>query len=103
MKRGTWNYFIAVAVALFSPAASFVRVYAQTSAVPQISSINPTTIRAGGPDFVLTVEGANFTEGSYVNWNGEPLRTTFINTTQLTATVPSAFISLATDANISVV
>jgi hypothetical protein len=42
---------------------------------------------AGGSGFTLTVNGANFTPSSLVLWNGSVRATTFVNSTQLTATV----------------
>src|SRR5438309_7833883 len=57
---------------------------------PTISSISPTCTGAGGPQFTLTVNGPNndFIQGDTVYWDGNPLVTTFVNSKQLTATVP---------------
>jgi hypothetical protein len=74
------------------------------SAVPTISSLNPTCATAGSPTgFTLTVNGTNFVSGSTVNWNGSPLTTTFVSATQVTATVPASLIATAGTASVTVV
>lgn len=58
--------------------------------VPFISQpLVPTATVPGGPAFTLTVNGAGFVSGSVVKWNGTALATTFVNSDQLTATVPA--------------
>ena len=50
-----------------------------TPSVPFISSVTPTKATAGGPAFMLTVNGSNFSTGSMpavVKWNGQALMTT---------------------------
>src|SRR4030095_3288063 len=42
---------------------------------------------AGGPDFTLTVNGANFVSGARVRLNGANQTTTFVSSTQLTARI----------------
>lgn len=63
--------------------------------VPVTTSISPNTAIAGGTAFTLTVNGSNFVNGSVVKWNGALLNTTFINPTQLTATVTATDIAAA--------
>ncbi len=53
----------------------------------------PPALAPGGPAFVLTVNGTGFVAGSVVNWNGTALTTTFVNSDQLKAAVPSANIA----------
>ncbi len=52
--------------------------------IPTLSSINPTSVNTG--TLSLTVTGTNFLSGSQVLLAGAPLSTTFISSTQLTAT-----------------
>src|SRR5207249_11769611 len=59
------------------------------SAMPSITSLSPTCANAGDSQFTLTVNGTNFVSTSIVNWNGSALATTFVSSTQLTATVPA--------------
>ncbi len=68
-----------------------------------ISILDPSTIPAGSPAFVLTVDGTNLTSGSIVRWNTTSLATTYINATQLTAIVPSNLLITPGSVNIVVV
>jgi len=70
--------------------------------VPVATSLNPTSVAAGGGQFTLTVTGSNFVNGATVNWNGSPLVTTFGGATSLTATVPGGNVASAGAANITV-
>jgi Galactose oxidase, central domain len=54
---------------------------------PSIISISPSNAVAGGPPFTLTINGANFASGAVVTWNGSKRSTTFVSSTQLTATI----------------
>lgn len=58
--------------------------------VPVLTSISPTTAVGGGPTFTLTVNGSNFVSGSVVKWGGAARTTTFVSSTQLTASIPSS-------------
>src|SRR5207248_2949734 len=58
--------------------------------VPTTTSISPASTTAGSAQFTLTVNGTNFVSTSTVYWNGSPLTTTFVSSTQLTAIVPAA-------------
>ena len=71
--------------------------------VPTTTSISPTCSTAGSADFTLTVNGTNFVSTSTVNWNGAPLATSFVSSTQLTATVPASLVATAGTASITVV
>ena len=64
-----------------------------TNSGSTISSIAPNTAPAGGPGFTLTVNGGGFQPGAAVYWKGAPLPTTFVNTTQLTATVAASLVA----------
>ncbi|MCC7435273.1 MAG: hypothetical protein IT363_11350 [Methanoregulaceae archaeon] len=67
----------------------------QTTA-PTITSINPSSATAGGAGFTLTVNGTNFVNGtSVVRWNGSNRTTAFVNSGQLTATIPASDIATA--------
>jgi hypothetical protein len=77
---------------------------AQSNPVPFVNQpLVPMTAAPGGPSFTLTVNGAGFVSGATVNWNGAALATTFINKSQLTATVPAADIANAGTASVTVV
>jgi hypothetical protein len=78
-------------------------VLAQTNPVPFVNQpLVPMSVAPGGPGFTLTVNGTGFVSGSVVNWNGTPLTTTFVSSSQLTATIPAANITTANTASITV-
>jgi hypothetical protein len=72
------------------------------TAAAAITSISPTSAIAGGPAFTLTVNGSGFQSGAAVQWNGNPLTTTFVNASRITASVPANLISNAGTAQITV-
>jgi hypothetical protein len=55
-----------------------------------ITSLSPTSVTEGGGTFTLTVNGTNFIDSSVVQWKGTNLTTTYVNSTELTASVPAA-------------
>jgi uncharacterized protein (TIGR03437 family) len=55
--------------------------------VPSITSATPNLIDAGGPYFLITVNGSRFVSGAVVKWTGTPLNTTFVSSTQLKAAI----------------
>ena len=74
---------------------------------PQITSLSPDQAVAGGAEFTLTVNGSGFIDGtgsdrSVVHWNGSPRATTFVSSTQLTATIPASDVATAGTANVTV-
>ncbi|MFB9090632.1 lamin tail domain-containing protein, partial [Flavobacterium paronense] len=61
-----------------------------TPPTPTVSSISPTSVAAGSPQFSLNVTGTNFVSGlSTVTWGGSNRTTTFNSATSLTATIPA--------------
>jgi trimeric autotransporter adhesin len=60
-----------------------------TTTTPAVSSINPTKVNAGSAALTLTVNGSGFVSSSVVEVGGTPETTTYVNATQLTATVPA--------------
>ena len=64
-------------------------------ALPIITAISPGSAAVGSPAFNLTVTGSGFVSGSLVRWNGSNLTTTFVSSTQLTATVPASAVQTA--------
>ena len=63
----------------------------------------PDATAPGGAGFTLTVNGAGFVSGSVVNWNGTPRATTFVSSTQLTATILASDIAKASTAAVTAV
>jgi uncharacterized delta-60 repeat protein len=62
-----------------------------------ISTITPTSAARGGPTFTLTVNGAGFTTGSTVLWNGSARPTTLVSSMQVTATIPASDLATTRD------
>jgi hypothetical protein len=58
-----------------------------------VTSISPTTVTEGSAAFTLQVMGTGFVSGSTVTLNGSNLPTTFVSSTQLTATVSPSVIA----------
>lgn len=52
-----------------------------------ITTVSPASATAGAAGFTLTVNGANFSSASVVRFNGSDRVTTFVNSTQLLATI----------------
>ena len=73
-----------------------------TNPVPTVSSISPTSATAGGSAFTLTVNGTNFVNSSKVRWNGSDRTTTYVNSTQLTASITAADIASVGTATVTV-
>ena len=58
--------------------------------VPVLTSINPASVPEGTTPLTLTANGSNFVPTSVVQFNGVPLATTYVSSTQLQAIVPAA-------------
>jgi hypothetical protein len=80
---------------LFGALAIFLlpAVSCSCPSTPSVSSLSPSSATAGGAGFVLTVNGGNFNSNSVVVWNGTSLTTSFVNSKQLTATIPGTDIA----------
>src|SRR5271166_4755406 len=93
-----FGYFVCICLML---AATFALAQ---NPVPFVNQpLVPDATSPGGPNFVLTVNGAGFVSGATVNWNGAALATTFVGQSQLTATVPASDIATASTASVTVV
>lgn len=71
--------------------------------VPTTTSIVPTSKVAGDLQFTLTVNGTNFVSSSVVQFNASNRTTTFVNSSQLTATIPTSDLTTAGTFSITVV
>ncbi len=68
----------------------------------EVTSILPPIVATGGPAFTLTVNGGGFASNAVVNVNGSARLTTFVNSTQLLASIPATDIATAGSLAISV-
>jgi phage tail sheath protein FI len=82
--------------------AAFAFAINSSNPVPTISSLSPVAVLAGAAAFTLTVNGAGFVSGSTVTWNGAKLATTYVNPSQLTASVPATDVATAGAFNVTV-
>jgi sugar lactone lactonase YvrE len=67
-----------------------------------LGAIAPTGALAGSSDTTITAAGTNFSPTAIVNFNGTPLATKFVSSTQLTAVIPAAQLVNAGTANVTV-
>jgi len=75
-------------------------LYLNVLDVPTVTGISPSTAAVDGAGFTITVNGTNFSNGySTVTWGGTPLTTTYVSSTQLTATVPASNIARTASAS----
>lgn len=72
-----------------------------SASTPTVASISPTSVIAGSGPLTLTVNGTNFLSTTTVNVGGVADPTTYVSSTQVTATVPAA--QLASGAQLVVV
>jgi RHS repeat-associated protein len=70
-------------------------VFKVLNPIPSLSSINPTSITAGSPDFTLTLTGDNFLKTSIVSFNNQQFSSRYISKNQIEATIPSEAIKIA--------
>lgn len=69
---------------------------------PAITTVTPNSTTVGSSDVAVTVNGTNFISTSKVRFNGANLATTFVSSTQLTATIPASSLTVLGVANITV-
>jgi trimeric autotransporter adhesin len=54
---------------------------------PSIAELSPASVPVNSVPFTMTVDGTNFGPDAIVFWNGTALRTTFVTSNQLMATL----------------
>ena len=64
--------------------------FSVSSAAPTLTTITPSTATSGSSTLTLALAGSNFLPDSVVDFNGSPIATAFVDTNDLTATLPSA-------------
>jgi hypothetical protein len=64
-----------------------------SSAAPTVSSLSPGNAIAGSAGFVLTATGTGYNATSVIKWNGTALPTTYLDSTQLNASIPASYIA----------
>jgi hypothetical protein len=61
---------------------------------PTVSALSPSSANSGDPGFTLAVTGTHFLPGATVTFNGNAESTTFVSSTQVTATLQASDIVL---------
>lgn len=75
---------------------------AQPNPVPVLNTVSPVSAIAGGSALTLTLIGTHFVPAATVAWNGVPLQTTYVGSTQLSAMVPDSDIAQSGTASVTV-
>ena len=65
------------------------------ASTPTISQLNPASVVANSGSFSLEVDGTAFAANGVVNFNGNPMTTTFVSSAKLMATIPNSAIGTA--------
>ena len=63
------------------------------AAVPNISQLSPGSVTAGGPGFVLTIDGSNFGMGASVFWSSVSHNATYLTGQQITTMISASDIA----------
>jgi Tol biopolymer transport system component len=71
--------------------------------VPTVTRLSPASVRAGEPDFTLTVFGTGFRPNIRLRWNGLTRSTTYVSETEARATIPADDIAEAGEARIEII
>jgi uncharacterized repeat protein (TIGR03803 family) len=64
--------------------------FLSVAAAPLLSSVTPNQVMAGAPALQLALKGSNFVPGAVASFNGNAISTSFVDTQDLAALVPSA-------------
>jgi hypothetical protein len=113
LSPGTYNDTVTITACYDSACQQQVANSPQTVAVsyvvnesagvaPQIAALGPSTVNAGGADFMLVVSGSNFDSTSTVQWNGSVRGTTFLSSSQLEVEIGASDIATAGSAVVNV-
>jgi Bacterial Ig-like domain (group 3)/FG-GAP-like repeat len=105
LRRVPGRAVLALAFVLLVTALSLFSVAATTqNPVPLINEpLVPDTVAPGGSGFTLNINGTGFVSGSVVNWNGSARTTTFVSSSQLTASISASDVATASTASVTVV
>src|SRR5260370_16241055 len=87
----------ALSITVFNPApgggTSAALTFTVTSPPPSLANISPSSATARGPAFTLTPTPSTFVHRAPVQVNSSNPTTTFLNGTQLTASIPASDIA----------
>ena len=98
-----WRSVLArLLTALLCTAPAFAA--SSSNPIPSVTApLVPASVVPGGASFTLEINGSGFVSGSNIFWNGSPLKTTFVSSTQVTAQINSGMIKAAATITVTVV
>ncbi len=70
---------------------------------PTLANLSPSIILLGSQNTTLTINGSNFLQGAIVQFNNSARTTTFVSSAQVTATLTTNDLAIASQAKITVV
>ncbi|MFZ3090030.1 MAG: hypothetical protein WA240_05320, partial [Nitrospirota bacterium] len=70
-------------------------IFTVLNPIPSLTSINPISIRAGSPEFILTLTGDSYVKTSIVSFNNQQYQARYISKTQIEAIIPATAIKTA--------
>jgi len=85
-----------------SGAAEFL-ISPTSNPAPTVLSLNPSSVNAGSPALILTVNGSNFVPTSTIEWNGVVLPTNYLSDAHLEAQIPASDLAAPGVAGVAVV
>ncbi len=62
---------------------------------PVVGTISPASATAGGPAFLLTLSGSNFSTNSVLTFNGNMISSVLVSASELQANIPASAIAVA--------
>jgi hypothetical protein len=92
---------VSVTVSSPSSGTSNAASFTINNPAPTVSSLSPSTAVASSGAFTLTLNGAGFVNGASVQFNGGSRATTFVSTSQITATILASDIATAGTADVT--
>ncbi len=84
------------------PTSNALNFTINPAAAPTLTSISPSSIIAGSSGFTLMATGSGFVSGSAIQWNGVPVVTVFVNSSQMTAQIPANSLATAGTASVRI-
>jgi hypothetical protein len=75
--------------------ASSTLTFTVQTAAPVLTSLSPSSVRAGTTGFDLVVNGTGFVQGCTVQWGGTSRATTFVSATQVRGVITAADVANA--------
>jgi uncharacterized repeat protein (TIGR01451 family) len=89
LKRYLFPFVAVILIGAFSIST----ISAANNQVPFVDIVSPVSINPGSTGVTLTVKGTGFVPASLIVWNGTSLSTTFVNSKELTSSLPDTFVA----------